>query len=488
MSAIAPDKQEIIKELYSRRDSLNPDKRAIIEELASRAGISDAAPAPDRGTVSVDQAKAAFDAQRPGAVRTAADAIRDMMTGKGTAKAQQALTDAGTFAVNNRPSLRNTLRTGGAIGGGIIGAGAGAVTGPGAIATTAAGGAAGASIGESAYQIFDRLVRGGNDSPKTAEDALLAHGGAAVGGALQEGGGAVLGAGVSALSKRLMQRQVELILAPAGQAMKADVGEAAAALAENMPLAATRKGLLDKVNSKVDVLGKGVEDAYTSIRTNFPQLRVRSAPIVKALTDARDAYKVGGNTIPGLEGIVADYDKLINGIGSNPNLTVDEFKAIKRGWDEAINWSRNAQARTPAMEKALTTGANAIRDTLHTISPTLEKADSAYSLWKTAQNSLQNKVTAGVGVENFPIGKTLFAGTVGSGVGSALGAGPAEGAAAGEVLNALMSTTAYRTASVATKRAVDKAISEKATQKAIGLILAQSEGTAEDKFRQYMGK
>lgn len=40
MSAIAPDKQEIIKELYSRRDSLAPDKRAIVEELASRSGIS----------------------------------------------------------------------------------------------------------------------------------------------------------------------------------------------------------------------------------------------------------------------------------------------------------------------------------------------------------------------------------------------------------------------------------------------------------------
>lgn len=46
MSSIAPDKQAIIKELYSRRDTLDPDKRAIVEELASRMGTSTPAPAP----------------------------------------------------------------------------------------------------------------------------------------------------------------------------------------------------------------------------------------------------------------------------------------------------------------------------------------------------------------------------------------------------------------------------------------------------------
>lgn len=40
MSAISPDQQAIVKELYSRRETLDPQRRAIVEELGNRIGLS----------------------------------------------------------------------------------------------------------------------------------------------------------------------------------------------------------------------------------------------------------------------------------------------------------------------------------------------------------------------------------------------------------------------------------------------------------------
>ncbi len=394
------------------------------------------------------------------------------------------------------PSLRNVLRTAGAVGGGIIGGGAGAaggsvIPGPGtaagAIVGATAGGAAGASIGESAYQIGQHIM-GSPDAPKEPLDAAKLQGGAIAQGALQEGGGAAVSQGLGKVSSMLQKRQVEQILAPSGQAMKADVEKISSALAGDMPVAVSRASLLPKVNAQVDTLGKAVDAEYAALRTTSHASNVNSAPVVDALKTARDAFMINGRAIPGLEPVVADYSKLIDGIGDNPMLSLDQFRQVKQGWDAAINWSRNAQARTPAMEQALTDGANAIRQTLHSISPSLEKADTAFSMWKTAQQSLKAKVTSDVGK---PLGAGLatksnvIAGTAGAAIGGLLGGptGAAEGAGAAEAVSALMNTTAYRTSSLAVKKQVEDALAKKSYQKAIGLILGQTSGGFEAHVR-----
>jgi hypothetical protein len=141
------------------------------------------------------------------------------------------------------------------------------------------------------------------------------------------------------------------------------------------------------------------------------------------------------------------------------------------------------------MEQALTDGANAIRESLHNLSPSLAKADASYSLWKTAQDSMQNKVTNAVGSRNALVSNsTILSGVIGSGIGAAVGgaAGAAGGAATAETLNMLMGTTVYRTMSLYAKKQVQDALAKGLTQKAIGLILAQGSMSAEEGVRKLM--
>lgn len=73
MSAIDPDKKEIVAELVRRRSSLTPDKQAIVDELASRFGIS----RPDNSAILAQQAAkyptAAEQGGKAGAVATPLD-------------------------------------------------------------------------------------------------------------------------------------------------------------------------------------------------------------------------------------------------------------------------------------------------------------------------------------------------------------------------------------------------------------------------------
>src|ERR1041385_4369479 len=62
---VTPDKQEIVRELYSRRNALDPQKRAVVEELAARMGLSQTQPLP--GTLAQRQqaSKEQFDKNVP---------------------------------------------------------------------------------------------------------------------------------------------------------------------------------------------------------------------------------------------------------------------------------------------------------------------------------------------------------------------------------------------------------------------------------------
>jgi hypothetical protein len=405
------------------------------------------------------------------------------------------------------PSPRGAFRMGGAALGGTIGAPSGA--------GLAIGGALGAAGGEGLYQIIQGL-RGAPGTPRTSAESLAGAGEAAGLGALQEFGGPYISKGISKAAESSIAKTVQRILKPATDAMKEAMESTSLELSQRMPVALTRKRLLAKIEPQVGSLRQAVDGAYAYIRAKAPNLRISSVPIRQVIQNARDAEFVKGKVITGSEPLVQQYDDLLEFLSKKvpgppvskqvptglldpsgkpimrtvqapttttgpEDLTMDEFRKVKAGWDRAINYARSSLAKDPIREAAFRDGADAIRALQHQISPELAIADHQFSIWKDALDSLTKYVRGEVGREpRFDIGRFLGHTGVTGGLGYALGgvtglelAGGAE--VAGTIAQKIYQSTAWRTAiDMPTKKLIVNLLNRGKVQEAVGLFLSQA--------------
>lgn len=385
------------------------------------------------------------------------------------------LSKAGTFVAEEGPAMA----------GGAIGAAVGAPLGPPGIA---AGAAFGGAAGEAVRQLTNRVTGRGSVSPSPQEAAQRLTGGA-VTGLTQEVLSPAFGRAMTGAAGRTAATQVEKLLKPSTDQMRADLPAISAQLAKEMPIARTAKELTDKLGVKLDGIGRAVENAYTTAAQQFPKLKVKATSVRTALQAERDALYLNGKLTPGQEAADAAYNDLIGWFDQNPSFSLAELRKNKQLWDQVVRWGRSTTAKQPATEEVYEAGANYLRGLIHDAFPSTAAPDRQFSMWKTAYDAASAKSRSSVGKELIGVGQIARDIALASGGGGFAfgytGAGVA-GAVTGatEIGQRLMQTTAYRTASIAAKKNFIRAMNRGDIQAMTRLIAGTGAAATQRQIQQ----
>lgn len=283
------------------------------------------------------------------------------------------------------PSARTALRTTGAAVGGTLGAAGGTVAGTpiAGVGGAALGGAAGASIGESAYQLGQRLgIFDKTDMPETGGDAALSHSEALATGAAQEALPVYVGAKAPAYLRESAAKDIAQAVRPSTEGQIREARDAANVLMAKIPFAKTSQEMVGGMEAGLGKASAELEALYSSVPTTHP---VSSTPIIQGLEKARDNYllRSTSETIPGSNGIVKQYQNMIDWFKAHPNFSVQELRQQRQVWDQTLNWWKGSMAKKSPADEVVENTANLVRNQINTTFPDIGAKNAEVSSWKT---------------------------------------------------------------------------------------------------------
>jgi hypothetical protein len=252
------------------------------------------------------------------------------------------------------------------------------------------------------------------------------------------------------------ERQMARVLGATTNENKAISDKIVPDLLERGVTGASRKSLLKKVTAKLSKTGFDLDKELDKI----PQgQRVDTAPIIKHLEDAKQAFIVDG-VVHDAEA-VARFEVLQKTIAEyGPDVSFRSLRRVRQVFDRVVAQARGFHGKTLAEGSTIESKrelANAIRAELAKAAPDLAKVNKEYSFWSNVEKVLGDTVER-TQPQSKPLGEQLIraAAVTGGlgGVATGTGGTAVPLAVALAVVNKAVRTTAWNSTSAVTKHRI----------------------------------
>jgi hypothetical protein len=356
----------------------------------------------------------------------------------------------------------------GAAGGGILGSVAGPVG-------TVGGAALGAATART-IQNFLKQLGGDKSAPHGFKESAIDVGKAAVSGGLQEIGEAVplSKTGIAPALKGSAEKKVAQVLGATKETAK-DITEKklVPGILERGTVAMSRKGLKSKIETALGNATALLDKVWSAIPDTD---RLDTAPIIKALEDAKQHFIVDGVTIePGAVSQLTGIQKTIGKFGNR--VSPQSLRKVRGVWDEIVARSGGYAGKDLSEASkvyARREAASAIRKELASKYPDVAKVNAEYSFWKNMDDVLGSTLKR-TQSQSKPLGEQLVRASAAAGglTGYYLGAPAAEagiGTALVIGLNKLVRSTGWKMVSAQTKSRLSDLIASGSVDEAAAMV------------------
>lgn len=252
-------------------------------------------------------------------------------------------------------------------------------------------------------------------------------------------------------------KQFEKVLAPTKNKFKDITTRVAEEGAERLPLASSRKSLLNKVQSEVYRAGDEIDNVIMTI-DGGQQLKIQ--PLLDDLTKYKDKFIVSGKEgkkfITNKQAVQQIDDisqELVNFANTEGGISFESLRRLRQSFDEAVSAGDRAFNRTLSegtLINAQRELSNAIRNEFSKEFPDLAKVNKEFTFWKRIEDVLSEttKRKTGTGI---PFKR------IATGVGGAAALGP-QGAIGAVAAEKLFTSVAWRTLDIKLKNALANAL------------------------------
>lgn len=268
--------------------------------------------------------------------------------------------------------------------------------------------------------------------------------------------------------KRAGERQFEKVLVPTKEVTKKITQKKILPkLAEEVPIAASREGLLKKAKAKAEQFGEKINEF---IEKEGVEGKVSTETITKLLEEQKKANTVKGVDVePATTKVIEGIQDTIKQFGDS--IGGKDLVRLRRIWDKSIarkgKFAKDAQLIDELDFKKQVT--NSIRDELAKSNPKLDVLNKKFSFFKSLENVLEETVKRKTGQAK-PLAQR-FAGVTGAVAGAPGGIlGAAAGAVLLPTLSKALSSTLWRTVGSATKLKLAKNLAKGSESGVAGVL------------------